>query len=60
MFRVSGLAKIGACLCVALTASLTFGQQVLEEIVVTAQKRDKLLQDVPISVQVVSGEFLKE
>lgn len=60
MFRVTGLAKIGACLCVALTAPLTFGQEVLEEIIVTAQKRDQLLQDVPISVQVVSGELLKE
>ena len=36
------------------------GQNVLEEIIVTAQKRDELLQDVAMSVQVLSGEFLKE
>src|ERR1700674_2256009 len=30
----------------------------LEEIVVTAQKRQENLQDVPVSVQVVSGQTL--
>lgn len=32
----------------------------LEEIVVTAQKREQNLQDVPISVQVVDGKFLDD
>ena len=32
------------------------GAQVLEEVVVTAQKREQSLQDVPISVSVTSGE----
>ena len=32
----------------------------LEEIVVTAQKREQSLQDVPISVSVVTGEKLVE
>jgi iron complex outermembrane recepter protein len=36
------------------------GDAVLEEIVVTAQKREQNLQDVPISVQVVSGKFLDD
>ena len=32
----------------------------LEEIIVTAQKREQTLQEVPISVSVVSTEFMKE
>ncbi|MEJ8567977.1 TonB-dependent receptor domain-containing protein [Elongatibacter sediminis] len=32
----------------------------LEEIVITARKREESLQDVPISVQVVSGEEIRE
>ena len=32
----------------------------LEEIVVTAQRRDERLQDVPVAVSVVSGDFLVE
>ncbi len=32
----------------------------LEEIVVTAQKREQSLQDVPISISVVSGEVIRE
>jgi len=31
-----------------------------EEIVVTAQKRDQSIQDVPISVQVVTGELMRD
>ncbi len=31
----------------------------LEEIIVSAQRQDQSLQDVPISVQVVSGEFIE-
>lgn len=36
------------------------GSSLLEEIVVTAQKRSESLQDVPISVTAFSGEALKE
>jgi|GEM_PF-1332863 len=32
----------------------------LEEIVVTAQKREQAIQDVPISMTALSGDFLKE
>ena len=55
--------------CVALTAvsttSLTWGQQspmqsaALEEIVVTAQKRSESVQDVPISIAVLTGNTLR-
>ena len=33
---------------------------VLEEVVVTAQLREQSLQDVPVSVNAVSGEKLRE
>lgn len=36
------------------------GEIVLEEIIVTAQKREESLQDVPISVNAVTGEKLAE
>ena len=32
----------------------------LGEVIVTAQKREQSLQDVPLSVSAFSGEFLKE
>ena len=45
-------------------AQVTAGQNEpdakLEEIVVTAQKRTENLQNVPIAVQVISGQALKE
>lgn len=37
-----------------------YAQGMLEEVVVTAQKREQSLQDVPISVSVLSGESLSE
>ena len=47
------------CVCVSLTGLfpvLTTAQgNILEEVVVTAQKREQSLQDVPISVAVTSG-----
>ena len=36
----------------------TFAQ--LEEVVVTATKREQTLQDIPISIQAISGEFVDE
>lgn len=37
-----------------------YSQGILEEVVVTARKREESLQDVPISVQALSGEFIQE
>ena len=36
------------------------GAQGIEEIIVTAQKREQSLQDVPISITAFSGEFLQD
>ena len=41
-------------------ASQTMAQLVLEEVVVTAQKRTESLQDVPISVAAMSGEKISD
>ncbi len=42
------------------TQSLTAGAQVLEEVIVTAQKRAESLQDVPISMSAIQGEKIQD
>ncbi len=62
----SGNRLISAFVLAALGAPAAFAQQpppgeiVLEEIIVTAQKRKESLQDVPISVNAISGEKIAE
>lgn len=56
------IAKVVAGACAALIplsgfAQDTSGEARLDEIVVTAQKREQKLQDVPIAVSVVSGDL---
>ncbi|NIB38270.1 TonB-dependent receptor [Pseudomaricurvus alkylphenolicus] len=46
--------------CLAIGASSSVSSSVLEEIVVTAQKREQSLQDVGLSVSAFSGDQLKE
>ena len=41
-------------------ASSAVGAQGIEEIIVTAQKREQSLQDVPISITTFTGEFLED
>ena len=41
----------------AFVAATPVAAQQLEEVIVTAQKRAENLQDVPISVSTVSGEW---
>jgi iron complex outermembrane recepter protein len=54
--KTLGLFLIAVCIS---TPTISFSQ-VLEEVVVTARKRAESLQDVPISVQAISGERISE
>ena len=45
-------------ICTFLFSNSAFAE--LEEIIVTAQKREQSLQDVPISISVVSGEVIRD
>ena len=53
---------IGLTLSVAVSFATPAGAQeiVLEEIIVTAQKRQQLIQDVPASVSAISGETVRD
>ncbi len=59
MHYIKSLKLISAVILTSLFFS-TSAIAELEEIVVTAQKREQSLQDVPISISVVSGEVLKD
>ena len=51
--------KLAAAVACALLASTGHGAVVLEEIVVTAQKREQNAQDIPIAVSAFSGDQLR-
>ncbi len=53
-------AVLGICTACLAAFPITGSSQVLEEIVVTAQKREQALQDVGISVTAFSGDQLRE
>lgn len=48
-----------AAVALATASSLSHAQLMLEEVIVTAQKRAESLQDVPISVTAIQGEKLQ-
>lgn len=52
-------AVVTALACCA-SAAASAQEPMLEEVIVTAQKRAESLQDVPVSINVVSGDKLKE
>lgn len=54
------LAVATISLSFVLGSSVALGQAVLEEVVVTAQKREQSLQDVPLSINAVSGEMIED
>ena len=51
--------SLGAAIIAAVTTSSVFAQQPMEEVLVTATKRSESLQDVPLSVSVVTGEVIE-
>ncbi|MEO0368380.1 MAG: Plug domain-containing protein, partial [Pseudomonadota bacterium] len=54
--------KLGSAIAVALGASLTATgvNAQLEEIVVTATKRAESMQDIPVAVQAINGDAMKQ
>ncbi|MCY4364529.1 MAG: TonB-dependent receptor, partial [Gammaproteobacteria bacterium] len=48
--------KAALSLVLTLVIALPLDAQVLEEIIVTAQKREQNLQDVPISILAITGD----
>jgi iron complex outermembrane receptor protein len=59
-FTKSKLAHGLGLMSLALGAVQVVAQPMLEEVIVTAQKREQSLQDVPISVSAYSGAVLRE
>ena len=57
---VSGACIVAIAATLLITPARIAGAQVIEEIIVTARKREESLQDVPISVQTFSGELITE
>ena len=51
---------IVAALALAAVSPLSMSQAMLEEVIVTAQKRAESLQDVPISVSAVQGDKIQD
>ena len=61
MMNTNRLTLTALALAVAPVSSQVFAQQLmLEEVVVTAQKREQSLQDVPIAVAAMSGEKIND
>ncbi|BFM14680.1 TonB-dependent receptor [Maricurvus nonylphenolicus] len=70
-FSIEGCVKTGKCLLALSVAAVgsavpsmvnaeTDDSLLLEEVIVTAQKRQQSLQDVPVSVSAVSGETIAD
>jgi len=60
LYRTTALAGVLAGMAVTAHAQTAEESREIEEIVVTAQKREQSLQDVPIVVTTVSGQLLKD
>ncbi|MYE82584.1 MAG: TonB-dependent receptor plug domain-containing protein [Gammaproteobacteria bacterium] len=56
--RLIGAFAVGAAVTGAPPAMAEESDDLIEEILVTAQKREQALSDVPLSIQVADGEFL--
>ena len=54
------LASAVVLCCAASMPTTAAAQRVLEEVIVTAQKREQSLQEIPASVTALSGDFVNE
>jgi iron complex outermembrane receptor protein len=52
------LLRAGICLAIASSTSTTFAAPMLEEVLVTAQKRSQSTQDIPVAVTGLTGTQL--
>ena len=57
---ICGVSAAAIASTLLITPAQIAGAQALEEIIVTARKREESLQDVPISVQAHSGEDIAQ
>ncbi len=57
--KAFGITVVTTVFTISSFFSININAQVLEEIVVTAQRREQSLQDVPIAIDVISVEFLQ-
>jgi iron complex outermembrane receptor protein len=57
---VSHLSAALAATCVGFVPTVALGQEALEEVVVTARKREESLQETPVAVSAFSAEGLQE
>ena len=60
MITMKKMARLVSAKALAGYTAGTLAQGTLEEVIVTAQKRAKSIQDVPISITAFSGDFLEE
>ncbi len=60
MAKRSNLFKLSSIAAALLTSNTTFAQNTLEEIIVTATKRQQTLQEVPVAVSVTSAETIDQ
>ena len=60
MLRKHALAHAVALACTSIAVPTLANDLLLEEVIVTAQKRAQGLQDVPISISAVSGEKIED
>ena len=52
--------KYGVSVALLLTSTISLAQTALEEMVVTSQKREQNLLDVPSALQAFSGDMLED
>ena len=58
MFKI--FLKYGVSVALLLTSTISLAQTALEEMVVTSQKREQNLLDVPSALQAFSGDMLED
>ena len=57
---IKSFLKYGVSITLFLTSTFSLAQEALEEMVVTSQKREQNLLDVPSALQAFSGDMLED